>query len=404
MGSQVTGRDLSVVGTLRKRIGAVGLALVMSLTTSCINPAPPEVEAQEFRGVRAETFARGLTFPWAMAFLPDGRMLVTEREGRLRLISASGVVSPPLAGVPEVDDRAYNGLLDIVLDPAFRRNRRVYFTFSEPRADGVAIAVARATLGEAGLENVEIIFRQMPAYDYAAHNGARLLFGAGGSLYATLGDRNRSSTAQALGTHNGKIVRLTAAGAAAANNPFAGRADARPQIWATGLRNSQGIALRPGTREIWAVDHGPRGGDELNLIDRGGNYGWPLESAGAYEPDEAPTRALRQEAAANPQTLLAPVRTWTPSIAPSSLEFYTGDKFPQWRGDLFISGLEGKALIRLKLDGVRVVAEERLLRDFNERMRQVRQGPDGLIYVLTDAAEARILRLVPRNGPDPSPQ
>lgn len=400
-GSGAMAVAMTMAGKLFRRLTAV---LALCATVACINPKPAEVEARERVAVTTETFARGLVYPWSLAFLPDGRMLVTEREGRLRLVSSRGEVSAPLAGVPKADDRAYNGLLDIAIHPAFARNRLVYFAFSEPRADGVATSVARATLGDAGLENVQIIFRQTPAYDYAAHNGARLAFSADGALYVTLGDRNRSSTAQTLDTHNGKIVRLTADGAAAAGNPYADRADARPEIWATGLRNAQGIALRPGTRQIWAVDHGPNDGDELNLIVRGGNYGWPLRTAGGYEPDEAPTRDLRQSAAASPPTTLTPVRIWTPAIAPSGMMFYTGDAIPQWRGDLFIGALAGKALIRLKLDGARVVAEERLLGDFDERIRDVRQGPDGLIYVLTDSAEGRILRLGPAPaGPNRKP-
>lgn len=362
---------------------------------ACFEASPAAVEKHEHRGVRTETFARGLVFPWSMAFLPDGRMLVTEREGRLRIVSPTGSVSAPLAGVPPVVDSAYNGLLDVAVDPRFRDNRFIYFTFTEPRGEDAATSVARATLGADGLSDVRVIFRQTPAYDYAAHNGSRLAFGPDGALYVTLGDRNRSSTAQSLETHNGKIVRITPDGAVPADNPFVGQANVKPEIWAFGLRNAQGLAFEPGTGRLWATDHGPNDGDELNVITRGGNYGWPLATAGRHEPDEKPTRELEADVKANPRTLIAPVRTWTPSVAPSGLMFYTGAQFPEWRGDLFMGGLHGQVLLRMRVRDGRVVSQERMLEIMKERIRDVRQGPDGNIYVLTDNAEGRILRITP---------
>jgi aldose sugar dehydrogenase len=391
-------RAIPTDARLRPRLLArrvVMLAASSALLAACFEASPAAVEAHERRGVRTDTFARGLVFPWSLAFLPDGRMLVTEREGRLRIVSATGAVSAPLAGVPAVVDSAYNGLLDIAVHPKFRENHFVFFTFTEPRGEDGATAVARARLGAEGLSDVQIIFRQTPAYDYAAHNGSRLAFGPDGALYVTLGDRNRSSTAQALDTHNGKIVRIAMDGAALLDNPYAGRSDARPEIWATGLRNSQGLAFEPGAGRLWAVDHGPNDGDELNIITRGANYGWPLETAGTREPDERPTRELAAAVKAAPRATVAPVRTWTPSIAPSGLMFYTGSAFPDWRGNLFVGGLAGKVLLRLRVNDGRVVSEERLLGVMNERIRDVKQGPDGTIYVLTDNAEGRILRLSP---------
>ncbi|KAF0183746.1 MAG: aldose sugar dehydrogenase [Alphaproteobacteria bacterium] len=322
-------------------------------------------------------------------------MLVTEREGRLRIVSAEGVVSEPLAGVPEVDSGAYSGLLDVAVHPRFRDNHLVFLAFSEPRARGSAIAVARATLAANALTQVEVIFQQTPGYDYAVHNGSRLAFGPDGALYVTLGDRNRSSMAQDLDGYGGKIVRIGADGTAMSDNPFVGRVDARPEIWAIGLRNAQGLAFEPGANRLWAVDHGPNDGDELNIITRGANFGWPLVSSGGLEPDEQPTRALQAQAAAHPPATVAPVRTWTPAIAPSAVMFYTGRRFQDWRGDLFVGALAGKALIHLKVRGGRVVSEERLLEALDERIRDVQEGPDGLIYVLTDNAEGRILRLSP---------
>lgn len=362
---------------------------------ACFEASPAAVEKHEHRGVRTDTFARDLVFPWSLAFLPDGRMLVTEREGRMRIVSPTGAVSAPLAGVPAVVDSAYNGLLDVAVHPKFHENQFIYFTYTEPRGDDGATAVARAKLIGNSLTDVQVIFRQLPAYDYAAHNGSRLAFGPDGALYVTLGDRNRSSTAQALGTHNGKIVRIGADGVVPTDNPFVGQANAKPEIWALGLRNAQGIAFEPGSNRLWATDHGPDDGDELNVITRGGNYGWPLATAGRYEPDEKPTRQLEADAKANPRTLVAPVRTWTPSIAPSSLMFYTGAQFPEWRGDLFMGGLHGQVLMRLRVRDGRVVSQERMLEAMKERIRDVRQGPDGNIYVLTDSAEGRILRISP---------
>ncbi len=362
---------------------------------ACLDASPQQVGAHVASGFQVETFARGLAYPWALAILPDGRMLVTEREGRLRIVSAEGVVSEPLAGVPVVDSGAYSGLLDIEAHPRFRDNHLVFFAFSEPRPRGSAIAVARAVLAEGALTQVEVIFRQTPGYEYAVHNGSRLAFGPDGALYVTLGDRNRSSMAQDLDGHGGKIVRISAAGTAMPDNPYVGRADARPEVWALGLRNAQGLDFEPGSNRLWAVDHGPNDGDELNIVTRGGNFGWPLVSSGELERDERPTRELQARTATQMPATIAPVRTWTPAIAPSGITFYTGRRFPDWRGDLFVGALAGKALIHLKVRAGRVVSEERLLTTFDERIRDVQEGPDGLIYVLTDNAEGRILRLSP---------
>lgn len=391
---------LSIFEVAFHRLKRVRLASAVALLScgflgACFETAPASIENHVQGGVRVETFARDLVYPWSLAFLPDGRMLVTEREGRLRIVSAEGVVSPPLDGVPAVVDVAYNGLLDVAVDPKFADNALIYLTYSEPRGDENATAIARARLTPEGLADLEVIFRQMPAYDFAAHNGSRLAFGPDGALYATMGDRNHAATAQCLDTHNGKIIRIAPDGTVPPLNPYADGAVGEPEIWAIGLRNSQGIAFQPGTGLLWAVDHGPTGGDELNIITRGGNYGWPLQTAGVYEADEKPSRALEAEAKAHPPQITAPLHTWTPSIAPSDLMFYTGDAFPDWRGDLFISGMNGKVLLRVRILEGRVTYTERLLENFKERLRDVRQGPDGRIYVLTDSDDGRILRLSP---------
>lgn len=341
--------------------------------------------------VRLVTVVENLEYPWGMAFLPDGRLLVTERPGRLRVVSREGRLGAPLAGVPAVDATGQGGLLDVAIDPQFASNGLVYVSYAEKRDGGNGTTVARGRLTADGLADVQVIFRQQPAMTGGHHFGSRLVFARDGRLFVTLGERNVGrAQAQDLGSDLGKVVRVESDGKIPADNPFVGKAGARPEIWSYGHRNVQGAALDPLTGELWTNEHGPKGGDELNLTRAGENYGWPLVSYGTEysgakisERGEAPG-------------VTAPVHYWVPSIATSGLLFYTGDKFPQWRNSAFVGGLKTQMLVRLELDGTRVVREERLLeKTVNQRVRDVEQGPDGCIYLLTDAVNGRLLRMEP---------
>jgi aldose sugar dehydrogenase len=344
--------------------------------------------------IRVVIVATGLDTPWALGFLPDGRMVVTERAGRMRLISREGSVSAPLAGLPAVHAEGQGGLLDVVPGPDFARDRRLYFSYAEPTARGARSAVARGTLNAAGtgLESVQRIFAQGEDPAGRHHFGSRLVFGRDGSLFVTLGERfSQRDKAQDLGSHLGKVVRILPDGRVPPDNPFIGRPGALPEIWSYGHRNVQGAALHPGTGALWTDEHGPQGGDELNLDLPGRNYGWPVITygreyvigtqigEGTERPDVAPPR-----------------HQWSPSIAPSGLAFYTGPDFPAWRGSAFVGSLKFHFLSRLELKGegekLRVVKEERLLGELGARIRDVRQGPDGKLYVV-DESGGRILRL-----------
>jgi glucose/arabinose dehydrogenase len=317
-------------------------------------------------------------------------MLVTERPGRLRIAERDGRVSEPLAGVPPVLAQGQGGLLDVVLGPGFAQDRLVYLSFAEPGEGGASTAVARGRLGERGLEGTQVIWRQHPKVSGANHWGSRIVFRPDGTLFVTLGDRfAHRESAQNLATTIGKIVRINADGSIPRDNPFVGRADARAEIWSYGHRNVQAAALHPQTRELWTVEHGARGGDELNRPEAGKNYGWPVIT---YGVDYSGVRI--GEGTARPG-MEQPVYYWDPVIAPSGAAFYTGDAYPGWRGSLFIGGLASRVLVRLVIEGNRVVLEERHLADLRERIRDVRQGPDGLVYIVTDSPEGRILRVLP---------
>ncbi len=343
--------------------------------------------------LRVETLATGLQEPWGLAFLPDGRMLVTEKAGRLRVVAPDGSVSPPVAGLPEVDARGQGGLLDVALDPQFERNRLVYLSYSEPGEGGNSTAVARAALSGDGaaLSGLTVIFSQKPKLNSKAHFGSRLVFDRDGRLFVTLGERSAASfrdQAQDLGSHLGKVVRIEADGRVPDDNPFLDQAGALPEIWSYGHRNIQAAAIRPETGQLWVIEHGPRGGDEINIAEPGRNYGWPVVSHGVnYDGTPVGTGKAHQYG------MVDPLHQWTPVIAPSGMIFYTGEAFAEWRGNLFVGGLKSTALVRLELDGERVVKEERLLFSLKKRIRDVVQGPEGAIYLLTDEDNGQILRL-----------
>ncbi len=355
----------------------------------------PAVHAQAASPeLRPVTVASGLAHPWGLAFLPDGRMLVTERPGRLRIVDASGKLGAPVLGLPSVDAVGQGGLLDIVIDPKFSDNARVYLSYSEPGEDangrpGNSTAVARAQLDGNRLVNLQVIFRQLPKVASKAHFGSRLVFARDGRLFVTLGDRySRRDDAQTLDNHHGKVVRIEADGAVPADNPFVGRAGALPEIWTYGHRNLQGAALHPATGELWTHEHAPQGGDEINIETAGKNYGWPVITHGreygtGFRIGDGTTRA----------DVPAPLTVWIPSIAPSGMAFLTSDRYPGWKGNLFVGALRGQMLVRLELDGNRVVKEHRLLQNLDERIRDVRQGPDGWLYLLTDSSDGRLIRL-----------
>ena len=368
----------------RSFILACATLTVAGLPASAQQPQRLKTEKAE---IVVETVARGLDSPWGLAFLPDGRILVTEKSGRLRIVSADGQASPALGGVPRVYAQGQGGLLDVALDPNFSENRLVYLTYSEPREGGAATAAGRGRLNEVGtaLEAFQVIFRQQPAESGGYHFGSRLAFTPDGKLFISTGDRFKFSPAQDLSTHIGKLIRINPDGSTPPDNPFVNRADAKPEIWSYGHRNSQGLAVHPQTGVLWEGEFGPRGGDEINVPEPGRNYGWPLVSWGDhYDGRKIPRPSTRPD-------LADAVRHWTPAISFSGIAFYAGDAFPAWRGNLLLAGLASETLTRLTLEGTRVTGEERIA--MSERIRDVEAGPDGFVYLLTD--EGRLLRLKP---------
>lgn len=341
--------------------------------------------------LRPVIVARNLEHPWGLAFLPDGRMLVTERPGRLRIVARDGRVGAPLAGVPAVYASNQGGLLDVVVHPQFADNRLVFFTFSEPGDGGSAgTAVARARLDGDRLTELRIIFRQQPKVGGGLHFGSRLVFARDGRLFVTLGDRgHRRDDAQTLDNHMGKVVRIEIDGRAPADNPFVQRAGARPELWSYGHRNPQGAALHPDSGELWVTEHGPQGGDEINVPAAGANHGWPVITHGRNYGIGTKIGEGTERADIAPS-----IHRWVPiSIAPSGMAFLTSDRYGDWKGQLFVGALRGQKLVRLELDGRKVVAEHALLADRATRFRDVRQGPDGWLYVLTDHEAGQIWRL-----------
>lgn len=346
--------------------------------------------------IHVEEIATGLEHPWAIAFLPDGRMLVTERPGRLRVVTRSGQVSAPVAGLPPVDARGQGGLLDVVLSPAFATDRLIYWSYAEPRGgneNGTSVARGRLNADLTAVENVQVIFRQMPSFAGRAHYGSRLVFDRSGEhLFITLGERQRTpirDRAQDLGYGMGKIMRINVDGSVPADNPFAHRAGAQPTIWSYGHRNVQGADLNPATGELWTIEHGPQGGDELNIPRAGRNYGWPIITYGEDYDGTPIGRGITAQ-----EGMEQPIYYWDPVIAPGDMDFYRGTLFP-WQGDILIAALRGEALVRLDVEGERVVGEERLLREQVGRIRDLAEDETGALWIITDEDNGRILKLTP---------
>jgi glucose/arabinose dehydrogenase len=377
------------------RITTRMIALTAFAVMACMAPAPDAPHAQnaphsttpKIMARTVTTIATGLEHPWGLEFLPDGRMIVTERPGRLRIVSRDGKLSAPLTGVPPVYAQGQGGLLDVALDPAFAKNQIIYLSFAEEDDEMAGTAVARARLGNTGLTDVRVIYRQQPKVMGGGHYGSRIVFRRDGTMFITQGERmNYREQAQNLNSLLGKVVRINTDGTIPKDNPFIGRKNVRPEIWSYGHRNVQGAALDPATGQLWTIEHGARGGDELNHPQPGKNYGWPVIT---YGVDYSGAKIGEGTAKAGMEQ---PVFYWDPVIAPSGMLFYTGDAYPGWKGSIFVGSLTPGCLVRLQMQNGKVAREERYL-DLGERIRDVAQGPDGLIYVITDNPQGRILRV-----------
>ena len=377
--------------------GKAQAAMVLIVTCAAVLTAPPvAAQTSASPAVSLVAVAEGLKNPWAVAFLPQGQFLVTERTGQMRVVSPSGQVGAPLAGLPAIATGGQGGLLDVVTDAAFESNRRIFFCFSEPAAPGArgnSTALARATLSAdaRSLQDVKVIFSQQPKVESSLHFGCRIVQAPDGNLFLTLGERyHRKDDAQKLDNHHGKIIRITPDGAVPLGNPFASQSGALPEIWSYGHRNPQGATLAPdGT--LWMHEHGPQGGDEINLPQPGRNYGWPVvtygENYGGGKMGEGTAKAGTEQ----------PLHYWVPSIAPSGMAFLTSARYgAAWQGSLFVGSLKFGTLHRLEVAGGKVQREEKLLQGNGERIRDVRQGPDGLLYMVTDSPQGRVLRLSPQ--------
>lgn len=375
---------------------AIPLLVILSVAAATAGAAPEPVRAaQEPPSVAARVtpVVGGLEHPWSMAFLPEGGMLITERVGNLRLLRTPGGLSKPLSGVPKVAAQGQGGLLDVALSPDFATDRYVYLSYAESDGSKSGTVVGRGRLSEdaTGLQDFRVLFRQEPKLSSGLHFGSRLVFDGKGHLFISLGENNQRPTAQELGKLQGKVVRLKVDGTVPPDNPFVGQAGARPEIWSYGHRNPQGMALNPWSGELWENEHGPRGGDEINLVQPGKNYGWPLATYGINYSGLAIPEAKGETVPGTEP----PLYWWPKSPAISGMAFYDADRFPAWQKSVFIGALLNRNLIRLTLDGNRVVAQELLLVDRKSRIRDVRQGPDGYVYVLTDASPGELLRLAP---------
>ena len=375
------------------------IAMTLALG-ACAQPTPsdaatpmPTTQATASGEMRIETIASGLEHPWAVALLPEGGYLVSERPGRLRRIATDGSLSAPIAGVPAVFAQGQGGLLDVVPDPQYASNKRIWLSFAEPGDGGTAgTAVATATLGTDALTDVRVVYRQVPKLEGGMHFGSRIAFDGKGHVFISQGERNQKALAQDLDVLQGKLVRLNLDGTQPSDNPFAGSPGVRRAVWSYGHRNMQGMAVDPRTGKLWQSEHGPRGGDEINLPEAGKNYGWPVTSDGMDYASNRPYPETRGQEAPGMQR---PYHVWAISPALSGMAFYTGRPGNAWNDSLFLGALAGRSLIRLQLDGDRIVSEERLLVDLGKRIRDVRVGSDGNVYVLTDEDDGQLLRLPP---------
>lgn len=348
------------------------------------------VDSEHYQ-LKLTPIATGLVYPWGMTFLPDGRLLMTERDGDLRVVRMDGAVSPAIAGVPEVAASGQGGLLDVALDPDFKTNRLIYLSYAEPGPGGAGTSVARGRLDidTLSLDTVEVIFQQSPKSGGGRHFGSRLVFANDGTLFITTGDRGERDRVQDFTINRGQIIRINPDGTIPSDNPFVGTSGYRPEVWSLGHRNPQGAALHPQTGRLWTVEHGARGGDEINIPEAGKNYGWPVISYGKHYTGGR--IGIGTEAPGYEQ----PVYYWDPSIAPSGMSFYSGTVFPAWTGSVFVGALRSRFLSRLSLDGDRVIREEILLQELDERIRDVREGPDGYLYLLTDNDPGQLIRVEP---------
>lgn len=339
-------------------------------------------------GFRVEVVTDGLEHPWGMTFLPDGSILVTERPGQLRVIENGRLLSGPVEGLPDVRQRGQGGLMDVALHPDFEGNRLVYLSYTAEGESGYGTEVVRGRLNNGALEDTEIIFKALPKVSGGRHFGSRLLFAPDGTLFITLGERGGRDMAQDRDVHPGSLIRVNDDGSVPEDNPFVGKTGIEPEIYSWGHRNIQGIVRQPGTDRIWIHEHGPQGGDEVNIIRAGANYGWPVITYGKnYGLGTSIGEGTHKEG------MEQPVHYWVPSIAPSGMAFYTGSEFPQWQGNLFVGSLKFGELVRLEIDGQTIVSEQRLKDRRFIRIRDVRQGPDGTLYLLTDASDGELLRL-----------
>lgn len=359
------------------------LACIAAVAISA-HAAPLESEKA---ALAIDKVAGGFNHPWGMTFLPDGSLLITERNGGLVKLSADGKNKTPITGLPEIDARGQGGLLDVILAKDFSSSKQLYFSFSEPGSGGNSTAVAKATLNDASLSNVEVIFSQAPKYDSRHHFGSRLVLDNAGKLFITTGDRgSQRDQAQKLDNHLGKVIRINTDGTVPDDNPYVSQTGARPEVWSYGHRNMQGAALHPQTGQLWTHEHGPQGGDEINIAQPGKNYGWPLITYGEEYGGGVIGKTSQQG-------LEQPLHYWVPSIAPSGMVFYNADMFPYWQHNLFVGSLKFGQLVRLELDGNKVTHEERIM--IGQRIRDVEQGPDGALYLLTDSSDGELLRIMP---------
>ncbi len=363
------------------------ILLSLAIASALCGNAAATVLNTEKAHIQVDTLVSGLKHPWGISFLPDGRLLVTERNGGLLLVSADGKSKTALSGLPAIEAKGQGGLLDVVLSPDFANNNRLFFSFSEPGEGGSSTAVASAILRGDALTEVKVIFSQQPKVDARHHFGSRLVFDNDGNLFITMGDRgSQRNEAQNLANHIGTVSRVTPEGVAVKANPFVDNKDARAEIWSYGHRNIQGAALHPTTGELWTHEHGPQGGDEINIARAGKNYGWPVITYG--EEYGGGVIGKKQQAG-----LEQPLHYWVPSIAPSGMVFYGAELFSGWKNNMLVGSLKFGQLVRLELDGEKVAHEERIM--IGQRIRDVEQGPDGAVYLLTDSSDGQVLRLTP---------